>query len=136
MRDTKVLEVSAKLGDPKVAQALAQYIAEETVSMSHRESLASDHDFADLADKQVTEAQRRLDDAQSAWNALAAREPVESLQSEIDADVRLRGKVEEQLVDRANRKRPNTSSRRRMDLSRASNGALRRRAPLFSKTFA
>jgi succinoglycan biosynthesis transport protein ExoP len=98
VRDTKVLEVSAKLGDPKVAQALAQYIAEETVSMSHHESLASDHDFADLADKQVSEAQRRLADAQGAWNAQAAHEPVESLQSEIDTDVQLRGKVEEELI--------------------------------------
>src|SRR5580700_10856296 len=51
LRDTKVLEVGAKLSDPKLAQALAQYIAEETVNMNRRESLASDHDFIDLADK-------------------------------------------------------------------------------------
>ncbi len=98
LKDTKVLEVSARLNDPKLAQALAQYIAEETVSLSHRESLASDHDFADLAEKQVTEAQRRLSEIQTAWNAMVLNEPVESLQSEIDADVDLRGKVAEQLV--------------------------------------
>ncbi len=98
LRDTKVLQVSAKLGDPKLAQALAQYIAEETVSLSHGESLASDHDFADLAEKQVTEAQRRLTELQTAWNAMVLSEPVESLQSEIDAAVDLHGKVEEQLV--------------------------------------
>jgi uncharacterized protein involved in exopolysaccharide biosynthesis len=98
LRDTKVLQVRAKLNDPKLAQALAQYIAEETVSLSHRESLASDHDFADLAEKQVTEAQRRLTELQTAWNAMVLSEPVESLQSEIDAAVDLRGKVEEQLV--------------------------------------
>ena len=98
LRDTKVLEVSATLNDPKLAQALAQYIAEETVSLSHRESLASDHDFADLAEKQVTEAQRRLNEVQTAWNAMVLSEPVESLQSEIDGDVDLKGKVEEQLV--------------------------------------
>jgi capsular polysaccharide biosynthesis protein len=99
LRDTKILEVSATVGDPRVAQALAQYIAEETVNMSHNESLASDHDFADLAEKQVAEAQHRLNEVQAAWNALAVNEPVESLQSEIDADVDLRSKVEEQLVD-------------------------------------
>jgi uncharacterized protein involved in exopolysaccharide biosynthesis len=99
LRDTKVLEVSATLSDPRVAQALAQYIAEETVSLSHGESLASDRDFADLAEKQVTEAQRRLTDIQAAWNAIVLNEPVESLQSEIDADIDLRGKVEEQLVN-------------------------------------
>jgi capsule polysaccharide export protein KpsE/RkpR len=98
LRDTKVLEVSAKLSDPKLAQALAQYIAEETVNMNRRESLASDHDFIDLADKQVTDARQRLTEIQTAWNAMVVSEPVESLQSEIDADVDLRGKVEEQLV--------------------------------------
>jgi capsular polysaccharide transport system permease protein len=98
VRDTKILEVSVKLSDPKLAQALAQYIAEETVNMSHSESLASDRDFAHLAEKQVAESQRRLAEVQAAWNAMAVQEPVESLQSEIDADVDLRGKVEEQLV--------------------------------------
>lgn len=98
LRDTKVLEVSAKLSDPKLAQALAQYIAEETVTLSHRESLASDHDFVELAEKQSTEAQHRLTEIQAAWNAMVVSEPVESLQSEIDADVELHGKVEEQLV--------------------------------------
>jgi capsular polysaccharide biosynthesis protein len=98
LRDTKVLEVSATLSDAKLAQALAQYIAEETVSMNHRESLASDHDFADLAEKQATDARQRLTEIQTAWNAMVVSEPVESLQSEIDADVDLHGKVEEQLV--------------------------------------
>ena len=98
LRDTKVLQVSATLRDPKVAQALAQYIAEETVNISRGESLASDRDFADLAESQVSEAQRRLDEVQKTWNALSVNEPVESLQSEIDADINLRGKVEEQLA--------------------------------------
>lgn len=97
LRDTKVLQVSATVGDPKLAQALAQYIAEETVSMSRRESLASDRDFTDLAEKQAAEAQRRVDELQKAWNAMVVNEPVESLQSEIDAAIDLREKVEEQL---------------------------------------
>jgi uncharacterized protein involved in exopolysaccharide biosynthesis len=97
VRDTKVLQVSATLHDPKLAQALAQYVAEETVNMSRSESLASDRDFVDLAEKQAAEAQRRLDELQTAWNAMVVNEPVESLQSEIDAAIELRGKVEEQL---------------------------------------
>jgi len=98
VRDTKVLEISATLRDPKAAQELAQYIANETVAMSHRENLASDQDFSDVAEKQTAEAKRRLDEAQTAWNALAVGEPVESLQSEIDADIDLRAKLEEQLT--------------------------------------
>jgi uncharacterized protein involved in exopolysaccharide biosynthesis len=99
VRDTKILEVSVQLNDPKLAQAVAQYVAEETVRISHGESLASDHDFSDVAEKQTAEAQRHLNEVQTAWSALAVSEPVESLQSEIDADVELHSKVEEQLVN-------------------------------------
>jgi len=98
VRDTKILQISAKLSDPKVAQALAQYVAEETVNMSRGENLASDHDFVDLAEKQAVEAQRHLNEVQTAWNTLAVGEPIESLQSEIEAAVDLRSKVDEQLV--------------------------------------
>jgi uncharacterized protein involved in exopolysaccharide biosynthesis len=98
VRDTKVLEVSATLHDPNQAQALAQYVAEETVSMSRGESLASDHDFSDPAEKQVAEARKQLAEIEKSWNALAVEGPVDTLQSEIDADIELRGKVEEQLA--------------------------------------
>jgi uncharacterized protein involved in exopolysaccharide biosynthesis len=98
VRDTKVLEVSATLRDAKTAQALAQYVAEETVAMSHRESLASDQDFSEIAETQAAEAKRRADEAQNAWNTLSVNEPIESLQAEIDADISLRAKLEEQLA--------------------------------------
>lgn len=96
LRDTKVLQVSATLSDPKQAQALAQYIAEQTVNMNHRESLASDREYTDLAEKQAAEAGQRVAELQKSWNAMVVSEPVESLQSEIDAAVDLREKVEEQ----------------------------------------
>ena len=76
---------------------------------------------SDLAQKQAAEARRRLDRvADSSGARWRQSEPVESLQSEIDADVDLHGKVEEQLVRRNPRLR-STNSRRRMDHSRANN---------------
>jgi uncharacterized protein involved in exopolysaccharide biosynthesis len=99
LRDTKILEITATLNDPKLAQALAQYVAEETVNVSRTENLASDREFIDLAERQASEAQHHLSGAQTAWNTLSVSEPVESLQSEIDANVDLRSKVEQQLVD-------------------------------------
>jgi len=98
LRDTKVLEISATLSDPQQAQALAQYLATETVNTSHAENLASDRDFIAIGAQQADDARRRLDELEKEWGALAANEPVESLQSEIDADVTLRGKVEVQLL--------------------------------------
>lgn len=98
LRDTKVLEISATLADPKQAQALAEYLANETIDASHAENLASDRDFVELGEQQAALAKRHLDELEKAWNALAVSEPVESLQSEIDAAVALRSNVDEQLV--------------------------------------
>jgi uncharacterized protein involved in exopolysaccharide biosynthesis len=98
LRDTKILEISATLPDPKAAQGLAQYVADETVKSSRAESLVADTDFVAKAQKQTTEAHSRLDQVQQQSAELAANSPVESLQSEIDAAVELQGKVEQQLV--------------------------------------
>jgi uncharacterized protein involved in exopolysaccharide biosynthesis len=99
LRDTKVLEISVTLSDAKQAQALAEYLAAQTVDMSRAENLASDRDFVEVGERQAAEAKRRLDGLNKEWNALAVNEPTESLQSEIDAEVNLRSKVEEQLVE-------------------------------------
>ena len=40
LRDTKILEISATLPDPKLAQGFVQYLAKETVNMSHGENAA------------------------------------------------------------------------------------------------
>src|SRR5580704_1623347 len=47
LKDTKILEIGATLGDPKLAQGVAQYIAEQTVSTNRQESLASDREVVD-----------------------------------------------------------------------------------------
>jgi uncharacterized protein involved in exopolysaccharide biosynthesis len=98
LRDTKVLEISATLRDPREAQALAEYLATETVDMSRAENLASDRDFIQAGEQQTLDAKRRLDELEKAWNTAAVNEPVEALQSEIDSDVALRAKVEERLL--------------------------------------
>jgi uncharacterized protein involved in exopolysaccharide biosynthesis len=98
LRDTKILEISVSLADPKTAQGLAQYLAEETVSSSRVESLVSDTDFVGKAQKQTTEARGRLEQVQHESATVAASAPVESLQSEIDAAVELQGKLQQQLV--------------------------------------
>jgi polysaccharide biosynthesis transport protein len=98
LRDTKVLEISATLPDPVQAQALAQYLATETVNISRAENFASDRDFIETGEKQAASAKQRLEELEKASNTLAISEPVDSLQSEMDAEVELRSRVEEQLV--------------------------------------
>jgi polysaccharide biosynthesis transport protein len=98
VRDTKILEVSATLQDPKLAQSFASYIASETVNMSQGAGQETDRELIDHAQKQTAEAMTRLEAAQKAWINLSISAPVEALQSDVDAAVELEGKVGQQLV--------------------------------------
>jgi uncharacterized protein involved in exopolysaccharide biosynthesis len=99
LRDTKIMEISVTLTDPKLAQSVAQYLAEETVSLSHGESLDADLESITEAEKQSVAIARRLSQVQQAWTSLTVREPVESLQGELDSSVEMQGKLRQQLVD-------------------------------------
>jgi uncharacterized protein involved in exopolysaccharide biosynthesis len=98
-RDTKILEIRATLPDPKQAQSVAEFVADETVAMSRGESLAADNTFVELAQKQLVDADARLQMDRRAWAELTASHPIDSLQGEIEASVELEGKLRQQLVD-------------------------------------
>ncbi len=97
-RDTKILEISATLRDPKLAQSVAQFLAEETVAMSRGENRASDNIFVEQAQRQLVEASQRLERTRKAWTEKATNEPVESLKGEIDSSVDLQSELRQQLV--------------------------------------
>lgn len=103
LRDTKIMDISVTLTDPKLAQSMAQYLAEETVSLSHAENVDADRESIGEAEKQEEASALRLKDMQQAWTTLSVREPVESLQGELDSSVEMQGKLRQQLMDaRAN----------------------------------
>ncbi len=99
LRDTKIMEISVTLTDPKLAQSVAQYLAEQTVALSHGENLDADRESIDDAEKQALLSARRLKDAQQAWTNLSLKEPVEMLQSELDASVEMQARLRQQLVE-------------------------------------
>ncbi len=99
LRDTKILEISATLAEPELAQQFVNYVAEETVKLSRGESATADREMIGEADRQATEAQQRLDRAQQAWAAYTTREPSGSLQPQIEADVDLLEKIHQSLMD-------------------------------------
>ena len=70
-RNTKVLEISATLHDPAQAQALAVYIAEQTVKLARDVT-------ADTERELLADAQKQLDDAQARFNGLEAGAAAES----------------------------------------------------------
>ena len=99
LRDTKILEISATLAEPELAQQFVNYVAEETVKLSRGESAATDREVIGEADRQATETQQKLERAQQAWATNAAREPSSALQPQIEADVDLLEKIQQSLME-------------------------------------
>ena len=98
IRDTKILEISATLNDPKTAQSLAQFIAEETASASHNESLEADKEVMQESERQAVDSQARFERAQKAWTAATIGEPIDALQAEVASTVELQSSVRQQLI--------------------------------------
>lgn len=99
LRDTKIMEISVTLKDPRLAQTVAKYLADETVNLSHGESMDADREFVDQGEKQAVSSQQWLERAQQALTTWSLHEPIEALQGQLDAAVALEGKLREQLVD-------------------------------------
>ena len=99
LRDTKALEISVTLKDPTKAQAVAQFIAEETVNLNHSLSRQSDDESVEQARRQVEALRARLDEAEKLLNQESARSPVESVQSEMRSLVDLKERWQRELVE-------------------------------------
>jgi uncharacterized protein involved in exopolysaccharide biosynthesis len=99
LRDTKILEISATLPAPDLAQQFVSYVAEETVKLSRGESLANDRDAIGDAERQEAETKLRLAGVQRAWAEHESREPSGELQTQIESDVDLAGRVHQLLID-------------------------------------
>jgi uncharacterized protein involved in exopolysaccharide biosynthesis len=69
--NTKVLEISATLPDPVQAQALAFYIAEQTVKLARGVALETERDLIAEAQRRRDEARERLQQVEWAWVQLA-----------------------------------------------------------------
>jgi capsular polysaccharide biosynthesis protein len=99
LQDTKILEISATLPDPGLAQRFVQYLAEETVSMSQSENSAADRELINQAQKEALDAKSRLDVAQKAWAEYTEREPIAALQSQVEASTALQTRLRQQLAE-------------------------------------
>jgi uncharacterized protein involved in exopolysaccharide biosynthesis len=71
-RNTRVLEISLTLQDPVRAQALALYIAEQTVKLARGMSLETERELEKDAQRQWTDARTRMQQAENAWASLAS----------------------------------------------------------------
>jgi polysaccharide biosynthesis transport protein len=98
LRDTKLLEVNVTLADPVKAQAVAQFIAEETVNLNSSLARRSDDELTEQAHRQAELAREQLDVTQKLLIQEAARSPVESAQSEMRGLTDLKVHLERELM--------------------------------------
>ena len=98
-RDTKILEMSATLSDPRQAHELVTYLAEQTVARSRNESLAGDREMLEQARRQLAEATDRFTRARKAVAEDAEHENPEVLNTQITGNVEVLSEMRKQLVD-------------------------------------
>jgi polysaccharide biosynthesis transport protein len=99
LRDTRALQISVTLPDPRTAQGVAQYIAEGAVELSRSGPKQAEASLLDIAAKTAEAADVRLNDAAARWQQTAGANSAETLRSEVSDDSFLKSHVEEQLLD-------------------------------------
>jgi len=97
VRNTRIMEISATLPDPKKAQALARFLAEATVEINRAAVSESDQDLLRGIEQQERDLRTRLQETDASWAKAAAAEPLLGLQSAMEQAADLQSKVEEQV---------------------------------------
>jgi uncharacterized protein involved in exopolysaccharide biosynthesis len=92
-RDTRVLEVSATLPDPKDALAMVRYITEQSINASREEAYAADRDTLANVTEEFNHARERFEKARAEWEQTAQQGTPETLQSEVSAAIGLEAEV-------------------------------------------
>jgi uncharacterized protein involved in exopolysaccharide biosynthesis len=98
VHNTRILEVEATLPDAARAQALAQLLAEETVSMNRSLSSAGGQDLIQSMVQQQSDARARVDRTEAEWSSLRGNEPVDDLQAAVEQAGELRSSLERQMA--------------------------------------
>jgi uncharacterized protein involved in exopolysaccharide biosynthesis len=93
LRDTRILQISVTLTDPKAAQALAQFLAEETVRMSQALIRESESDLVDDARRQASAAEERMNSELKAYTDFSSTASIDGLKAEVESLTQAFGEV-------------------------------------------
>jgi uncharacterized protein involved in exopolysaccharide biosynthesis len=99
LRDTKILEINVTLSDPKQAQAMAQFLAEETVKIAASVSRDAGRDLVADLDRQAETARMQLNVAQSDWAKTSSAMPVDTVRTEVDSMIAMVYRLRSELYD-------------------------------------
>jgi uncharacterized protein involved in exopolysaccharide biosynthesis len=97
-KDTRVLTIEVTLRDPARAQAVAEYLARETIQLNRSIAQSADDDLDADLEKQIEEARSDLDKARAEMKDAEAGGTVDGLMSEIRDLAELRFRTSEQLI--------------------------------------
>jgi uncharacterized protein involved in exopolysaccharide biosynthesis len=95
--NTKILEITTTLPNPAKAQALAQFLAEQTVLLNRSLQRRAAEDLAREPREILNAAQKRLEVAQKAGDEFTNAQPVETLAKEVDSTNEQRNHIERSL---------------------------------------
>lgn len=101
VRDTKILEINVTLSDPQGAQALVQYLAEETVNLSQALLRDGETDLLRDAQQQRDATQTSFNTADAAWREFTAGAPIEGLKGELESLADLKSRIRRDYIDAA-----------------------------------
>jgi uncharacterized protein involved in exopolysaccharide biosynthesis len=98
VRDTKILEINATLADPKQAQALVHYLAEETVNLNRSMAQQSDQELVRDAQTNLDSSTAQLAEARAALDR-GLKEDVDGLRQEVESVSDLRAAARKELLE-------------------------------------
>jgi uncharacterized protein involved in exopolysaccharide biosynthesis len=98
VRNTRILEIAATLPDPRKAQALARFLAEETVGMNRAIAMEGAQDLVDAVAQEERRARVSLRETDAAWSHVLTDEPVDALQSDLALVAGLRSEVQQRIA--------------------------------------
>ena len=99
LRDTKILEINVTLPDAKQAQAVAQFLAEETIRIAASVSREAGRDLVEDLEHQQETARVQLADAQTEWAKVKAALPIESARTQLDSMMETVARLRRELYD-------------------------------------
>lgn len=105
VRNTRILEIAATLPDPHRAQALARFLAEETVEMNRAVVAEGAQDLVGTVAQEERQDRARLQETDAAWAQVLTSEPVDALQSDLAAAADLRSDIQQQIAGAETRDR-------------------------------
>jgi capsular polysaccharide biosynthesis protein len=95
---TTIIDISATLGDPRQAQALAQYIAEHTVALNESLGQKTDQEMVLEPQRIFDVAKARREAAEKAKEQFTKSKPVDALEKEVLFAAALRAEIGKDLA--------------------------------------